>query len=73
MMIDGGKRAICAICLLVGGVIPWALLVGAAVLSVLARSDYWSETAAYLAAFGLLLLSVSYLLARLSDLRNRIS
>lgn len=70
-MSDSNKSMICALCLLLGAVAPWGLIVSAAIISVFTGSDYWAETAAWMAAFGLLLLAVSYLLMRIADMGQR--
>ena len=66
-MSKNGEAVFCLFCFLLGAVAPWGLIIGAAVVSWLATSDYWAETAAWMAAFGLLLMAVSYMLARISD------
>lgn len=50
-----------------GAVFPWLFLGLAAVLSILNISENWNETAAYFAFFGLLLMSISYVLQYLAN------
>ena len=71
-MSDRTGKAFCAICFMLGSFTPWALLVASGLLSIFAAGDYWSKTAAWLAALGLALLALSYLYARLTnDLARR--
>ena len=71
-MTDRANKAFCAVCFMLGSFTPWALLVASGLMSVFATGDYWSETAAWLAALGVALLALSYLYARLTnDLTRR--
>ena len=71
-MTDRTGKAFCAVCFMLGSFTPWALLVASGLLSIFATSDYWSKTAAWLAALGVALLALSYIHARrTNDLKHR--
>lgn len=57
----------CVLCVAVGVVAPWFLLLLSAVISLVTSSEYWSSTAAYLVAVGLIWLSSVYLFAHLTN------
>lgn len=60
-------RDICQIFRIVGRVVPWALLgLGAAISALPITNPAWQETAAYMVALALLILSVSYILKRVA-------
>lgn len=60
------NKSLCILCVFLGALAPWVFLVAAGYMSVFhAYSPKWSETAAYLSGFALLLLSVSYILQRI--------
>ena len=56
---------------LLGVVSPWILLVTAAGLSLFAETPYWSATAAYLAAGGVVWMGVVYLLTYAANMLLR--
>ncbi len=62
-----GANAFCIVCLMTGLVVPWGLLGASALISLFSDSVYWGETAAYMAAGGLILLALSYFWARLMN------
>jgi len=61
-MNENSQTAFCIVCLLVGGIVPWTLLVVGGLISAFSDSGYWNETAAWLMATALFLLCISYLL-----------
>lgn len=66
--------AFCAFCLMGGIVLPWALLLAGAAMSILNLSPYWNETAAWLVALGVSVLCASYFFRRfLNSLREHSS
>lgn len=70
-MNDDHAKALCAVCVFFGLVVPWVLLALGAIMSIFLDSAYWGETAAYLTATGVLFLLGSYVLARVSDMIAR--
>ena len=69
-MNEDHERALCAVCLFFGTVVPWGLLVVGGIMAAISTSAYWSETAAYLAFSGLFFLAVSYLMMRVAGSRQ---
>lgn len=65
MMSDQNQNIACAVCVLLGAVLPWALLIFAALMSVIGIA---SEAAACMAAVGIMLLTGSYVLMRLVNM-----
>lgn len=61
-MMTNGEKAFCAVCFTIGVAVPWGLLILAAIISVLTSNSYWGETAAWLAAIGVLWMAAAYLL-----------
>jgi hypothetical protein len=59
--------AYCLMCLVLGKWAPWGFISLGAILSVATKSPENAATAAYCTAFGLLLLTVSFLLKRLKN------
>jgi hypothetical protein len=65
--------AFCLMCLVLGKLAPWGFIVLGAVLSLTTKSPENAATAAYCTAFGLLLLTVSFLLKRLKNTQSNSS
>lgn len=60
---DNHATTICIVCFIAGRIAPWLFLISAALISLLSTSDYWGQTAAWLAAIGLLIMALSYIFA----------
>ena len=69
-----GQAAFCFICFAVGAALPWTLIVVGGLISAFSTEAYWGETAAYMTAFGVIILAAVALLGgvlnRLADARR---
>ncbi|MCT4682147.1 MAG: hypothetical protein N4A39_00275 [Roseicyclus sp.] len=58
----------CVVCFALSAFLPWALMVTAAALALFGTGTAVEKTSAYLACAGLVVLLLSYLMARLANL-----
>jgi hypothetical protein len=66
-MSDKPKALFCLMCFVLGTAAPWGFIALGAVLSLASSNAANHATAAYLTAFGLSILAVSFLLKRLTN------
>lgn len=59
------KNDPCGLCSFLGTYLPWLMIITGGIMSALPIPDSWDESAAWVMALGLAVLTISYLLARL--------
>jgi len=69
---NGRLYQICVLCLILGAVLPWGLLLFGAGIATAFQTEWASRLSAYSAASGLALMAASFLMARtVNFLRGR--
>ncbi|ULB08419.1 hypothetical protein ORIO_00490 [Cereibacter azotoformans] len=61
---------ICALCLIAGAVLPWALLIFGAGISLASDAEWVQMLSAYSVAFGLLVMAAAFLFRRALNFLN---